>query len=78
MALDVLLAAAGAQQRQLLVQLPDLLKKRLTVRPIGIGSDVDIAAQDLHRTAAYNATRADSGQAHSGSSPVSVSANGGG
>ena len=48
-ALDVLLAAAGARQRELLVEVGDLLEKRRAVGPVGLGARIDVAAQDFHR-----------------------------
>ena len=48
-ALDVLLAAAGAHQRELLVEIGDLLEKPGAVRPVRVGARIRVGAQDLHR-----------------------------
>ena len=48
-ALDVLLAAAGPRQRELLVQVGDLLEKALPIGPVGLGAGVDVGGEGLHR-----------------------------
>ena len=47
-ALHVLLAAARAHERELLVQDADLLEEPLAVLAIGLGRGVDVGAQDFH------------------------------
>ena len=50
-ALDVLLAAAGARERQLLVQVRDGVEERRSVRLVGVGPGVHVRREDLHRAA---------------------------
>ena len=61
MARDVLLAAAGARQRELLVEIRDLLEKPGAVAPVRVGADVELLRR-TSMTAAYNAMRDERGQ----------------